>query len=135
MIFSHVFDFTKVKMIGEAVLADHPHIAAVNGIDHNFVLSHEKRQMTDVAWAYSPNTGIRLVCSTDLPGVQIYTANSANEKNTKSGVTVGQYQGFCLETQFFPDSINKSQFASPVLKAGEMFVSCTSYRLDKQPLE
>ena len=46
----------------------------------------------------------------------------------KKGVVYGQYGGFALETQHFPDSINHANFPSYVLKAGTTYRSTTVLR-------
>ena len=71
-------------------------------------------------------------CYTDMPGIQLYTANKLGEPTGKSGKPLSENGGFCLETQFFPDSPNKPQFPSTVLKAGEQFESVTEYRFSKK---
>jgi len=124
-------DYRQGKTIGDGVNGVHPQVAMAGGIDHNFVLSHEKREITDVVWAYSPITGIRLTCSTDLPGLQVYSGNFLCENSGKAGLQWKKYQGFCLETQYFPDSVNQPNFPSVVLKAGETYTSCTRYRVSK----
>lgn len=68
--------------------------------------------------AWSPESGVRMDCYTDLPGVQFYTANVLGEPGGKGGRPLRKNQGFCLETQFFPDSPNQPSFPSPVLRAG-----------------
>lgn len=128
-------DLRETVTIGDVVSADHPQIAAVGGIDHNFVLANEKREVTDVAWVYSPDTGMRLTCSTDLPGVQVYSGNFLDTPDGKEGKVFGKNQGICLETQYFPDSVNHANFPSVVLKAGEEYTSITRYRFDRKPIE
>ena len=65
---------------------------------------------------------------TDLPGIQFYTANFLDgEHEGKDGVKYGARWGYCFETQHFPDAINKPQFPSPVLKAGEEYKTTTIY--------
>ena len=66
--------------------------------------------------------------STDLPGVQFYTGNFIQGCPAgKGGAVYGNRHGFCLETQFFPDTPNNPGFPSCVLRAGEQFSSKTSY--------
>ncbi len=120
------FDFRNGKAIGEALDADHPQILCAGGIDHNFVLGTD-RSRRHAVHAVSPRSGIELDCYTDLPGIQIYTANALNETAGKGGVKLYKNQGFCLETQFFPDSPNRQAFPSAALKAGELFASVTEY--------
>ncbi len=120
------FDFRGGRAIGEALASDHPLIRSAGGVDHNFVLGTD-RCRRHAARAVSPRSGIALDCYTDLPGVQVYTANALDEAAGKGGVKLHKHQGFCLETQFFPDSPNQPAFPSTVLKAGEVFRSTTSY--------
>ncbi|NLJ40800.1 MAG: galactose-1-epimerase, partial [Clostridiales bacterium] len=66
---------------------------------------------------------------TDKPGVQLYTGNSLDGKTAgKGGYAYDRQDGICLETQFFPNSINVDNFPSPVLKAGETYRYTTVYR-------
>lgn len=129
------FDLRETTTIGKAVTGEHPQIALAGGIDHNFVLAHEKRDITDVVWVYSPVTGIRMICSTDMPGVQVYTGNFLNGTKGKNGCVHDKNQGFCLETQYFPDSVNHDNFPSILLKTGEEYTSITRYRFDRNPIK
>ncbi len=107
------FDFRAPKKIGQDIAdLSHPQMAICGTYDHNFVVANSKSATRIVARAVAPN-GITLECYTDMPGLQIYAGNPA---------------GFCLETQFFPDSPNKPQFPSCTLKAGETFTSATHYK-------
>ena len=68
-------------------------------------------------------------CFTDLPGFQFYAGNFITEgEKGKKGAVYGKRCGFCLETQFYPNSINQEGFARPLLKAGETFESTTAYQ-------
>lgn len=124
-------DFRIAKPIGDALNNEDDSMAYTGGVDHNFVLSYECQPVREVAVAYSDVTGIRLRCLTDLPGVQVYTGNFLDEPGGKYGLKWGRHQGFCLETQFFANSINQPNFPSIVLKAGETFLSRTVYAVDK----
>ena len=123
-------DFRSAKPIGDALNNEDATMAYTGGVDHNFVLSKEKVAIRQVAQAYSPVTGIRLRCYTDLPGIQVYTGNFLGETGGKYGLCWGAHQGFCLETQYFANSINQPNFPSIVLKAGETYHSQTIYALD-----
>lgn len=124
------FDLREPKTFGDVVLSDHPEIAACNGLDHNFILSMEAGTYRPAMRAESPKTGIAVTCYTDMPGIQIYTTNSKGAPFGKHGQIV-QYQGFCMETQFFPDSPNHPDFPSCVIKAGVPFTSVTAYKFEK----
>ena len=119
------FDFTVTKEIGKEIETQEEQLLLGGGYDHNFVLRGEG--FRKAATAYSPVTGIEMECWTDLPGVQLYAGNFLDQPGGKWGA-IGKRQGFCLETQFFPDSPNHPEFPSAVLKAGEKFTSSTEYR-------
>lgn len=124
-------DFRNFRAIGEALLGEDACMPFTGGVDHNFVLAHDRRPLSEAAVAYSPETGIRVTCCTDLPGLQVYTGNFLDEKDGKYGLTWGKHQGFCLETQYFANSVNEPQFPSIILKQGETFTSRTTYHIDK----
>lgn len=120
------FDFRQGQSIGAAQAYDHPQLRINSGLNHNFVLGQE-RQMRQAVHAFSPRSGIAVDCRTDLPGVQIYAANFLDEEAGKGGIKLYRHQGFCMETQFFPDSPNHPAFPSTVLKAGDIFRTVTEY--------
>lgn len=124
-------DFRKFRSIGDALNGEDACMPYTGGVDHNFVLAHHRHPLTEAAAAYSPATGIRLTCFTDLPGLQVYTGNFLNESGGKYGLCWGNHQGFCLETQFFANSVNEPRFPSIVLKCGDVFTSRTTYRVDR----
>jgi aldose 1-epimerase len=100
------------------------------GLDHNFVLDKPAGQgaLTLAACMYDPKTGRRLEVRTTEPGLQIHSANGANGTSLgQGGRTLRQGDGLSLETQHFPDSPNKPNFPSTVLRLGETFRSVTEY--------
>ena len=90
------------------------------GYDHNFVLSGG-------AVALSRESGIRMELGTTMPGLQLYTSGALTERRGKGGCLYAPGHGFCLETQFFPDSPNQPHFPSPLLRAGERYKQETVY--------
>lgn len=124
------FDFTSPKAIGKEINGVHPQLKLGGGYDHNFVLGNTC-EMRRAVKAYSPVSGVTMYCDTTEPGVQLYTGNGLNSTAGKNGLTYGNHQGFCLETQHFPDSPNKQNFPSCVLKAGETYTSTTVYSFEK----
>lgn len=121
-------DFTEMKEIGRDIEADYEPLKQAGGYDHNWALNHAKGEMALCAKAEDEKTGRTLEVYTDLPGVQFYTANSLQTKLGKGGVTYDRRAGYCFETQFFPDAVNKPQFDSPILKAGEEYKTTTIYK-------
>ncbi len=105
----------------------YPVIAQFGGYDHNYVLATGEV----AAIAYDPASGRRMRVYTDMPGIQLYTANSTRGQG-KGGACYEPHGAFCLETQFFPDAVNQPHFISPVLRAGMKFESRTEYRFDAE---
>ena len=122
-------DFRSGKPIGDALNNEDDTMLYTGGVDHNFVLCHQRASLREAAHAYSPITGIRLRCYTDLPGLQVYTGNFLDEPGGKYGKVWEKHQGFCLETQYFANSVNQPNFPSIIVKAGEAYRSCTVYSL------
>ncbi len=119
-------DFTQPRRIGDRI-ADYESLA--KGYDHNFVLNHGGGTLGLAARVREPKSGRVMEVSTTEPGVQLYTANHLDGKTTGvGGVKYGQHQAFCLETQHFPDSINKPAFPSVVLRPGQTFQSATVHK-------
>ncbi len=123
------FDFTEEKTIARDLDADEEQLRFGGGFDHNFVCDdYEKGKMRIIARVRGPESGITMEVSSDLPGVQFYIGNSIKEQTGKNGCTYYPRGGLCLETQYFPNSINEEHFESPLLAAGESYRTRTVYR-------
>ncbi len=120
-------DFTQLKAIGQDLLENYEALVIGNGYDHNWALNHAPGELALSAKAVDEASGRVMEVYTDLPGVQFYTANSLGGAG-KDGAEYGPRSGFCFETQYFPDAVNKPQFASPILKKGEEYHTTTIYR-------
>ncbi len=108
---------------------DFQQLAFAGGYDHNWVLDGGEDPVSLAARAYSPRTGIALEVLTDLPGVQFYSGNYLDGCPAgKGGAPYAKRWGFCLETQFFPDSPHHPNFPSAVLRAGEVWEHTTALR-------
>ena len=97
------------------------------GYDHNYVLRKSKPGALELAARITdPASGRTLELSTTEPGVQVYSSNNLNGGVVSAaGTTMRATDGLALETQHFPDSPNKPNFPSTVLKPGETFRSTT----------
>ncbi len=118
------FDFRSAHAVGRDIAADNEQIRNGNGYDHNWVLD-TKGDITKVAvelWCLT--TGIDLKVYTDEPGIQIYSGNFLDGTVTgKKGIQYLQRRGICLETQKYPDTPNKPEWPSAVLRPGETYHS------------
>jgi aldose 1-epimerase len=67
---------------------------------------------------------------TTEPGIQFYSGNFLDDSiRGKYGLVYSKRAGLCLETQHFPDSANRPEFPSTVLRPGEVFRSTTILKL------
>ena len=115
------FDFRTPKAIGRDIAA------TGKGYDNNFVLGGSG--LREIAELYDPESGRVMKTLTDLPGVQLYTANSiAPGKTGKNGAKMEPHGSVCLETQYFPDAVHHANFPSVLFDAGEEFKSTTVYQ-------
>ncbi len=123
------FDFRQPHAIGERIDANEQQIELGKRYDHNFVLNNTGGSMALAARVTEPKTGRFMEVSTTEPGVQFYTGNFLDGSiKGKGGRPYGRRSAFCLETQHFPDSPNKPNFPSVVLKAGNRYRSTTVYK-------
>jgi aldose 1-epimerase len=123
-------DFTTATPIG-ARIDDQKEQQMVygKGYDHNFVVNGNPGELRLAARVSEPTSGRVLEVLTTEPGVQLYTGNFLDGSiKGKEDKAYQRRYGFCLETQHFPDSPNKPQFPTTVLKPGEQFKSTTVFK-------
>lgn len=129
-------DFRRQTMIGARIRQAFPQLIRARGYDHNYVLDkldmdpHQNDSgLSLAARVYEPKSGRILEVLTTEPGLQFYSGNGLNGSLVGAeGRAYRQSDGFCLETQHFPDSPNHPQFPSTVLRPQEIFSSRTVYR-------
>lgn len=115
--------------VGSRMGAEHPQFAFAGGFDFNYAVNGQAGQFREAAYAESDKSGITLSVWSGLPGIQFYTGNFLEGAPTgKGGVSYRNGDGFCLETQYFPDAINHPDFLSPLLPAGKTAETVTEYR-------
>lgn len=119
-------DFTKPATIGSRLgeLKGDP-----GGYDHNFVINKTDRFPALAARVYEPKSGRIMEVLTTEPGVQFYTGNFLDGTvKGKGGTVYKKNQGFCLECQHYPDSVNHPDFPSVILKPGNTYKQTTIYK-------
>ena len=127
------FDFRTPKRIGEEIHADCEQLRLTGGYDHNWVLQSVDEGQGIVrrfARVAAPSSGIAMSVYTDLPGVQFYAGNFIEEEIGKGGSVYRKRQGFCLETQYFPDSVNKPEFPSAIFGPDRPYETTTIFEFD-----
>ena len=116
------FDFRAGKRLGAGIGADHEQLRRGGGYDHNFCLAGKR-----AAVLRGEKSGIVMTVDTDLPGMQLYTANFLGKQAGKHGALMGPREAVCLETQLYPNAMNCYAFPFPVLRAGRHLHSETVY--------
>ena len=94
------------------------------GFDHNWCVDGASGTMRPAALLRSPSTGISMLVSSNQPGIQFYSGNFLDGIPGKDGATYRKHDGLCLETQAYPDSINKQGQAgwpNVVLRPGQRY--------------
>ncbi len=123
------FDFRKPTPIGARINQDEEQLKLGRGYDHNFVLTSGGGALAPAARVYDPKSGRVMEVLTTEPGIQFYTGNFLDGTFTgKGGKVYSVRTGLCLETQHFPDSPNKPQFPSTLLKPGAKYQTTTVYK-------
>lgn len=127
-------DFRTPKTIGRDINTDDVQLHNANGYDHNWVLDTKGDITACAATLENTGNGIRMEVYTDEPGVQVYTGNFLDGTVTgKGGVTYPKRAAICLETQHYPDSPNKPNWPSVVLRPGETYTGHCIYKFTVVP--
>jgi aldose 1-epimerase len=123
-------DFTKPTAVGARINANDEQIKFGPGYDHNWVLNKKKAgKLTHAATLSDPESGRVMEVWTTEPGVQFYSGNFLDGSIIgKGGIAYKKWGGMCLETQHFPDSPNKPEFPTTVLRPGEVYKTTTIQR-------
>lgn len=121
------FDFRTPHVIGDRIEADDEQLHMTGGYDHNFCIRGYDGTLRRTAEAYCPDSGIVMTVLTDLPGVQFYAGNFLSGLKGKAGMPIDKRTGFCLETQYYPDTPNRPEFPQCTFDAGESYHSETVF--------
>jgi len=126
-------DFRTPVSIGARIDDEDEQLGFGLGYDHNWVLGTGGAEFSLAARVYEPTTGRSMEVLTTEPGVQFYTGNFLDGTLMGKGGKVYQHRyGFCLETQHYPDSPNRPEFPTTVLRPGEEYRTTTIYRFSAE---
>lgn len=121
-------DFREYRTIGRDILNGDNQIRFGKGYDHNFVIRSPHCGIRKAAEAFNRKQGIMMEVYSDLPGLQFYTGNTIKDTVGKGGVIYKERSGFCMEPQYFPNSINTDTFEAPVFEPGEIYHAAVIYQ-------
>jgi aldose 1-epimerase len=141
------FDFTTTKTIRQNINDNNEQLKFGKGYDHNYVLDLAPRELRSfpslpsgtperegrkelfrAASVTGDKSGIVMDVFTEEPGLQFYSGNFMQSKNKMRKGFDDSRTAFCLETQHYPDSPNKRNFPSTLLKPGEKYRTVSVYR-------
>lgn len=124
------FDFRRLTAIGARIGQSNVQLKFGRGYDHNFVLKRNRpNELVHAARVVEPTTGRSLDIHTTEPGMQFYSGNFLDGSLTGKGVVYRHRTGLALETQHYPDSPNKPQFPSVILRPGATYHSRTVFKV------
>lgn len=121
------FDFTTFHTIGERI-----HQLAEKYYDHNFVLNHKEGELTRACIAKENESGRILEVFTTLPGMQFYTGYFLDGSHARGSRKFNSFEGFCMETQYFPDAPNKPQFPDAIATPDKPFRHTTIFKFSTE---
>lgn len=124
------FDFRKPTTIGQRIESSNVQLKNGNGYDHNFILNNNTASKLNLAAkVIGDKTGIVMEVYTQEPGLQFYSGNFMQSKNTFKGGSKDDFRtAFCMETQHFPDSPNQPSFPTTVLNSKDIYKTTSSYK-------
>jgi aldose 1-epimerase len=109
------FDFQEPIAIGSRLRTDHAQLTRAGGYDHTFNINCAGAALALAARVLEPSSGRTLEVRTTEPGLQFYSGQ------------VVDFRAFCLEPQHYPDSPNRPEFPSTLLRPGDRYESSTVY--------
>ncbi len=125
-------DFTAAAVIGSRIEAGDEQLKFGKGYDHNWVLNSGGGKFATAAVLEEPVSGRVMEVKTTEPSLQFYSGNFMDGKPAGNGTVYQHRTGLCLETQHFPDSPNKPQFPSTILRPGQTYHTETVFVFRKK---
>lgn len=122
-------DFRTPTAIGARINDQFEQLIFGQGYDHNWIIKdYAKGKIRKAAEVYEQKSGRLMTVYTDQPGLQFYSGNFLDGTAKGKGVSYQLRTGLCLEAQCYPDSPNKPEFPSVILKPGETYEQTTIYQ-------
>lgn len=120
------FDFRTPKAIAHDM---RPGTETAAGFDTAFVVERRGEGLVPVARLAEPGSGRVLEVLSTEPAVVLYTGNYLDGTLLgKGGVPYRRHAGLCLETAHLPNSVNRPEFPSIILRPGKTYTQTCVYR-------
>jgi aldose 1-epimerase len=129
------FDFRQATAIAARINAKDEQLKFGLGYDHNWAIDKPAGKLALMAEVREAASGRLMQVLSTEPGLQFYSGNFLDGSNVGKGGVAYQYRtGFCMEPQHYPDSPNKPQFPSVVLRPGQVYHNTIIYRFGVEKL-
>ncbi len=122
-VFDTPMDFTRPVTIGTRIDQ-----VKGGGYNHCYVVNKENDSLGLAARVQEPKNGRAMEVHTTEPGIQFYTGHFLENYRGAGGIIFNKYDGFCLEAQHFPNSVNEPRFPSTILRPGDRYRQTTIHR-------
>ena len=124
------YDFRFEKEVGRDLFSDDPGLVRCKGYDLAYITNggNVSEKPAFAARLAGDKTGITMELFTDMPSIQLYTANSLNVSEGKNGASYGHYAGICLEPGYVPNAVRAIGLEKPIIRAGERKSFTEAYR-------
>jgi aldose 1-epimerase len=120
------FDLREPTLLEEVLASEDEQLRIGDGLNHCFALDADAAPAARLIHAPS---GRAMELRTTAPGLQVYSANGFDGSlRDEAGRPFVRRQAIALETQHFPDSPNRPDFPSTLLRPGEVYRSETRLR-------
>lgn len=123
-----VMDFTDFKKIGAEINDPFEQLLLTSGYDHNWVIDGWDGTLRHIATLKAADGQLEMKAFSTLPGVQFYAGNCITPEPGKDGAFYEVRSGLCLETQYYPNSINQPDFPSCIFGEEKEYDSVTVYQ-------
>jgi aldose 1-epimerase len=125
------FDLTAPRTLGERIALPDEQLRTAGGFDHCWLVREPvpASDLRRAARLTAPDAARIMEVWTTEPGIQVYTANQLDGSLTgPAGRRHDRHSSICLETQHLPDSPNRPDHPSTVLRPGDAAHSRTEFR-------
>ena len=122
-------DFREGQKVAKEIGADYKPLKLAGGYDHNWVLDHCDGSVRKIAEVTEPVKGRTMTVYSDQPGMQFYAGNCISPHKGKANAEYGKRCGLALETQAYPDSVNRENFPDVIYGPDREYKTTTIYKL------
>ncbi|MCU0382775.1 MAG: galactose mutarotase [Cyclobacteriaceae bacterium] len=107
------FDLRHAAFLSDILKSDDPQLKIAEGLDHSW--KNPCNLQLPLAEVLHEKSKRGLTLYTTQPAIHIYTGNFLPE------IEFPKHAAFCLETQHFPDAVNKPILGNPFLQPGDRY--------------